>query len=448
MNLSFASKENVARVVYIPFLVILSIIIIDTAINRTYLYRPTSETEYSNLMVFALLSVTCIAAQSFALRATISLTRSVKRTKWQIRRLLYLVVLGGNVIFAVVLGLVVLQVWTTSSYDLNGIIIILGVSYSIGITALCILVVRFCYWLLWSRNSVVMLYTISIFAILLNSIVTFVLSSILVISQPVLQYETRGTISIGLASPTIINLNILFGLSSILSFVLMWIATAVLLRQYSRKMSRVKYWFLVSLPLLYFLIQFQPLILQAQYLVDSITLDRLYIQLFTASKAVGGILFAITFWMIGRKVESNNIIRKYMIISGFGIAILFGSNQGIIVAITPYPPFGVFTVSFFGLASYLTLVGIYYSAISVSQDTALRRSIRKSVEERINLIDVIGKAEVQNAIAKNVAKIYNKYSLEKDLGEETGRDLEEDEIKDYISEVMTELKKRESDNPH
>jgi hypothetical protein len=40
-----------------------------------------------------------------------------------------------------------------------------------------------------------------------------------------------------------------------------------------------------------------------------------------------------------------------MMVSGIGIAILFGSNQGIILSNTPYPPFGIFTVSFFGLAS-------------------------------------------------------------------------------------------------
>ena len=121
---------------------------------------------------------------------------------------------------------------------------------------------------------------------------------------------------------------------------------------------------------------------------------------------------------------------------------MFGSNQGIILSNTPYPPFGVFTVSFFGLASYLTLLGIYYPAISASQDTALRRSIRKSVEQQINLVDVIGKAEVMNAVTKNEMKVYAKHSMEAGFDYETETDLNEQEIRDYVEQAMTELKKR------
>jgi hypothetical protein len=116
-----------------------------------------------------------------------------------------------------------------------------------------------------------------------------------------------------------------------------------------------------------------------------------------------------------------------MMVSGIGLAILFGSNQGIILSNTPYPPFGIFTVSFFGLASYLTLVGIYYSAISASQDTALRRSIRKSVEQQINLVDMIGKAEIMSAVTKNAMKVYAKSSTEAGFDYETETQLNEQE---------------------
>jgi hypothetical protein len=43
---------------------------------------------------------------------------------------------------------------------------------------------------------------------------------------------------------------------------------------------------------------------------------------------------------------------------------------------TPYPPFGIITTSLMGLSSYLVLVGIYSSAVSLSQDSELRRDIR------------------------------------------------------------------------
>jgi hypothetical protein len=55
------------------------------------------------------------------------------------------------------------------------------------------------------------------------------------------------------------------------------------------------------------------------------------------------------------------------------------SNQATTLVSTPYPHFRLATISMsmFGLSSYLILVGIYSSAISVAADSELRRSIRK-----------------------------------------------------------------------
>jgi hypothetical protein len=59
------------------------------------------------------------------------------------------------------------------------------------------------------------------------------------------------------------------------------------------------------------------------------------------------------------------------------------------------------------LASYLFSIGLYYSAVSVSQDSSLRKMVRKSMTD---LVDHIGTAQMQKDIEKNVMKVveYNK----------------------------------------
>ena len=52
--------------------------------------------------------------------------------------------------------------------------------------------------------------------------------------------------------------------------------------------------------------------------------------------------------------------------------VIFTSNQATMLINLPYPPFGMATISFVGLSSYLLLVGIYASAVSVAEDTKLR----------------------------------------------------------------------------
>ena len=71
------------------------------------------------------------------------------------------------------------------------------------------------------------------------------------------------------------------------------------------------------------------------------------------------------------------------------------------IQLNPYPPFGLPTICYVGLASYLILVGIYSSALSVANDVVLRRSIRKSVQENSNLLGHIGEAQFEDQLHKD-----------------------------------------------
>jgi hypothetical protein len=80
-------------------------------------------------------------------------------------------------------------------------------------------------------------------------------------------------------------------------------------------------------------------------------------------------------------------------ISGFGLLFFFSSNQPFGLTLPPYPPFGLATICFVGLSSFLIYARIYSSALSVANDVQLRRSNRKSFEKQSNLLDKIGTAE-------------------------------------------------------
>jgi hypothetical protein len=56
------------------------------------------------------------------------------------------------------------------------------------------------------------------------------------------------------------------------------------------------------------------------------------------------------------------------------------------------------------LASYLILVGVYSTALSVANDAELRRSIRKSVQENSELLGNIGEAQFEDQLQKTVIK--------------------------------------------
>jgi hypothetical protein len=135
--------------------------------------------------------------------------------------------------------------------------------------------------------------------------------------------------------------------------------------------------------------------------------------IFAFSKSAGGILFGIAFWIIARRLGDSKIVREYMIISAYGLVLLFVSNQAIFLVDHVYPPFGLVTASFMGLSSFLVLVGIYSSAISVSED-----SIRKLVLKETKLLDSIGTAQMQGEIESMVLQVAKEQ--EETLKEQTG----------------------------
>src|SRR5207253_2484460 len=89
------------------------------------------------------------------------------------------------------------------------------------------------------------------------------------------------------------------------------------------------------------------------------------------TKPVGGILFGLAFWIVGRTTKAKNI-RDYLKISAFGIMLISLSNQDAGLYLLPYPPFGLATITFIGISSYLLYFGIYYTSVSASQDAELR----------------------------------------------------------------------------
>ena len=93
-----------------------------------------------------------------------------------------------------------------------------------------------------------------------------------------------------------------------------------------------------------------------------------------------------------------------MIISGWGIFLVFAANQATVQMLTPYPPFGLATLTVLNIAGYLMLLGIYNSAVLVSANNTLRKSIRKHALES-RLLDVIGHAERDKEIQKTVRNI-------------------------------------------
>ena len=153
--------------------------------------------------------------------------------------------------------------------------------------------------------------------------------------------------------------------SDVVSFFLKWGGTALILYHYSHKVGKVKYWVLLSLPVAYFslVIIYHLHIYEPHEELETL----MFYGLASLNATFGGILFYLAFRLTSKNFSKNQVFRDYLVMAGFGFMLFFSGTQGSVIT-TVYPPFGFATVSTFGLGTYLIVLGLYLSALSVSQD--------------------------------------------------------------------------------
>ena len=144
---------------------------------------------------------------------------------------------------------------------------------------------------------------------------------------------------------------------------------------------------------------------------------------------------------MSRNIGNINL-KYYLTLAAVGIMTLFSSIQISILHIMPYPPFGLITLSTMPISSYLVLVGIYYSARSISYDKEFLRKLEKRIKnEPESFLNAMGSSEWANNLEMTVNNLAKNA---KDNENDVASELSPEDIRNHIAEVMKELKREGS----
>ena len=223
---------------------------------------------------------------------------------------------------------------------------------------------------------------------------------------------------------------------SLFPYVFTWVSTTALLYRYYRRIGRfpIRYWVILCIPLGFYLL--------GSNLVLSLPSDSPYVDyyrlLFRIGTVGSSVLFGLAFFVVTRRIpESHEIssrIKGYLTISAIGI-VLIGLSLSTSALQQTY---GIAAHSLVLLASYLFTVGFYSSALLISQDSSLRRSIRKYAQD---LLGDIGAAQMEKELKARTTKLMdeNQRTVRKETGG-ISYPSNESEASEYINELMKEIK--------
>jgi hypothetical protein len=306
----------------------------------------------------------------------------------------------------------------------------------------------FIQWFRFAKSFSILIYGIVFAMILFLILITIPLLTEQFKLQPQLIYP-RDYISVVLAvlvpSP---NIAFIYGLGSYvlpLMVISSWILTVSLLKPYINRIGKKRFWLIVSIPLVYQL--FLSIISDTDVVTDPSLVKVIYSWQFQfllgVSNQISGLFFGIAFWVIARKTK-RKIIRNYLIISSVGIVLLFSSINAGAPFYAAYPPFGLVTLLFLGLSSYLLLIGMLGCAAYVSRDKELRREIYKGLEVDSDVFKKMGLAEMQREMERRIIPLADRMKSSYEIREYV--DPSDEDVKIMIDEVLNEIRSKASPN--
>jgi hypothetical protein len=433
----FPSISN--RQATLVVIITVAFLIPDTMIGTVSDFLVPQTTSVWGISLFIVISVVFAFSQYLLLRYVWLKTKDI-RSKSFLFNGLQKIVIASQCTFLAILIVIIYQILFMSQYYTALLVWATLISYLLTIVLLGTLTRKFFLWYrYYKRDSLVIIsYALAFTIISMNASLSLVLDMYIFSSKQEIVNPNSEVVFLGFdnADWLIQLFDYIYNYTDLISFVLIWGATALLLLQYRKKLGVAKFWIMISLPLVYYLGTFIDI--TGLYDPQSDPDPFFFYLYFSLNSTAGGLMFGIAFITIAKRID-NQRIKGYMTLAAFGFILLFISNQ-ISLTASSYPPFGITTLMYLGLSSYLLLMGLYSTAVSLSEHAQLRKSIRNSIDQQHSrLLDHIGMSELQKEIDKRITPIIQRHAEQMNMQTAIEAPVSEEEIKQYIKEVLNDL---------
>src|SRR5919108_5096969 len=426
------------RKIFVLFLVLIVVQAIDATIGALADIFRDFAVSFWGIALFVGFSIIYGFGQYFLLNIVKAKNKEhdINRTHF---KMLEKTVTAVQYILIAIIVFVVLQIIFTSQYYSAVLNIAVTISAGFAVYILGLLAYWFLSWFVRTKTFIVLLYGLAMTVSATATIGTLVLFNVILLDkQPIITPQSE----VIYPDPSAWA-NTFQTISGVVSFVLVWGGTVLLLRHNIYRIGRLKFWALSSTPL----VVFSTIYLSLYQVIPSFGTDDpinaivIPILFIIYAGIAAAILIGLAFSSIAKALSNETSIKDYLFIVSYGF-ILFFTTTLTSIAGGGYPPFGIVNILLIGPLSFLILTGLYRSAVSVAEDSKLRRLIRDTTKKELDLLYDIGSAETSKEIERKVMTVTkeNRDVLAQQSGVEPS--LTEKEIQDLVSVIQEERKNR------
>jgi len=304
--------------------------------------------------------------------------------------------------------------------------------------------IKFLKWFKSNKDKLLLVYVICFitFCVLIVLSLLYTLTELQHYPETIISTDLKRTIHA--VSIDLSEIYPFYRISFFITFSSIWVLTAFLLYDYLGRDNRLKFWFILSIPMIIFLIEFFPVtlrLLTSLYLLNPSLFLPLYTILSTITTFIGAAMVSITSWLLVRKID-NRALKNFLMLVTFGLLLVLTSTQETNFPRFLFPPFGFITILFIGLAIYLLFIGFYSASLHISKNTSLVKDFANRIYQ-YEFFRNIAKSQLEQNI-KNILPIVLQ-SKEFDL-QQRELELRKEEIEKLFQIVRTQLEDKLSNN--
>jgi hypothetical protein len=363
-----------------------------------------------------------------------------------------------QIIIYSLLIILLLDIFIDSQYFTISLTTIMLVSYGSSILMSIFVSYKLFSWFRENKNKFAFIFGLSIFFLFVNNVVSILLFGTLLsekpteisLSTPVLfNFECDTDSLYCLFKENIINIQ---SYTLMIYFSLFWISNYLLLHYHIKKIGRVRFFALITLPLVLFFFVFIYHYDELYSLSENTNFDenlifmlQIFIVMFSISLC--GVLYGFGFKSVANLLKISPNIEQYLKMASYGIILLFISANATIVGAS-LPPYGIPSIAFLPFASILFYVGIYYSIIAISNDIKVRKYIKNSAYKELEIMGDLAQSQMMENMKEKVLNMTKKYSNEIHQSNNSETMESEEDLKNYLEEAINVFNSRGKNNPN
>ena len=397
------------RKLFIVFFVMMAALVVENSISQVSDKVTDQIVSFWGLVLFIVIAAVYGVGQFFMLEIVKSKTR-LRTSSGSMRTSESIITIVQYVLTSVVV-FIILQMLFSSQYQKDLLIVSTTISISVVVFLTVLLSKKLLSWYRMHRQPIVLIFGLAAAGIVFFTMGKLIWAdSLLLAREPVISANTEIIWYPDLEqdSPLPYVLLVLHQ-SQTAYMLLLWGGAVLLLYHNLRRIGKARFWILVGFPivslvshLVYYYLDIGLTGVVADPMSPPYQVVATLLLLYSGIAV--GIVIGLGFVLIGRFLKHGTDARAYMIIAGLGFMI-FSNTSISAVFQTPYPPYGIASLSSLPLSMFMIVVGLSYSAISIAQDQKLRQIVRKSAQD-MKFLESIGRAQMEQEMKSTVMQIF------------------------------------------